>query len=78
VSSKAAARAIEERERLLVLEAGLQRAALAASFAKWEDKKLLAIGSTLITWGWKLLAVPRVRWLVAAALLSKLRKRHKH
>ena len=72
-----AARALAERERLLILEAGLQRVALAATFAQWEEKKILAVGATLLTWGWKLLAVPRVRWLLAATLLSRLRKRHR-
>ena len=72
------ARILEERMRLLEIEAGLQRAALAATFAKWHERRLLAVGSTVATWGWRLLSVPRIRWLVAATVLAKLRKRRKH
>lgn len=72
-------RRLEERERLLAMEADLQRATLAATFRKWQDRKLLAAGSTIATWAWKLLSAPRVRWLVAATVLSRLRRgRRRH
>lgn len=70
-------RALEERARLLELEADLQRAALAATFAQLQERRLLAIGSTLATWGWRLFAMPKIRWLVAATVLNKLRGRHR-
>jgi hypothetical protein len=78
MKSREKARLLEERGRLLEIEAQLQRAALAATFAKWQERRLLAVGSTIATWGWRLLSTPRVRWLVAAGLLSKLRGRRKH
>jgi len=78
MKSKDKARLLEERMQLLEVEAGLQRVALGATFAKWQERRLLAVGSTVVTWGWRLLAIPRIRWLVAATVLSKLRKRRKH
>jgi len=59
------------------MEADLQRAALAASFAQLQERRLLAVGSTLATWGWKLFSVPKIRWLVAATVLNRLRSRHR-
>jgi hypothetical protein len=78
VKAREQARLLESRARLLEIEAGLQRAALAATFAKWQERRLLAVGSTLATWGWRLVSVPRVRWLLAATVLAKLRKRRNH
>jgi hypothetical protein len=72
------AQMLDGRMRLLEIEAGVQRAALAATFAKWQERRLLAVGSTIATWGWKLMSVPRIRWLVAATVLAKLKKRRKH
>lgn len=77
-SARARFQSLDERERLLAIEAGLQRATLAATFQKWQERKLLAAGATLASWGWKLLAVPKVRWLVAASILAKLRSRRRH
>jgi hypothetical protein len=71
-------RRLDARERLLAMEADLQRATLVATLRKWEQHKLLTIGSTLASWGWRLLAVPKVRWLVAASVLSRLRGRRRH
>ena len=70
-------RMLNERARLLEIEADLQRAALTATFAKWQQRRLLAVGSTIASWSWRLLAVPRIRWLVAASVLAKLRGRRK-
>jgi hypothetical protein len=72
------ARRLEEQERLLAMEADLQRATLAATFRKWQDRKLLAVGSTVASWAWRLMGVPKVRWLVAATVLSRLRGRRRH
>jgi hypothetical protein len=70
-------RMLNERARLLEIEADLQRAALTATFATWQQRRLLAVGSTIASWSWRLLAVPRIRWLVAASVLAKLRGRRK-
>lgn len=69
---------LDECERMLAIEAGLQRATLAATVRKWQERKLLAVGSTLATWGWRLFSVPKIRWLIAATVLSRLRGRHRH
>ena len=70
-------RMLNERARLLEIEADLQRAALTATFATWQQRRLLSVGSTIASWSWRLLAVPRIRWLVAASVLAKLRGRRK-
>lgn len=69
------ARHIARRQELLELEAEVQRAELAATFARWEQRRAL-------TWaagaGWTLLHAlksPRVRWLAAAAALRAFRRR---
>ncbi len=77
MSSRERARKLDERERLLMMEADLQRATLAATFQKWQDRKLLAVGSTMVTWAWRLLAVPKIRWLLVATALSRLRGRRR-
>jgi hypothetical protein len=64
-----------ERMRLLEIEARLQRAELAATFDKWEKRKTLAWGRTLATWGFRMFARPRIRWLIATTLLSRMRGR---
>ncbi len=71
-------RELEACERMLAMEAGLQRATFQATLRKWQERKLLAVGSTLANWGWKLFSVPKIRWLVAATVLSRLRGRHRH
>ena len=75
MSLRAAQRRAEERLQLLEMEARLQRAQLAATFASWEKKRALAWGGTLATWGFRLLALPKVRWLIAANVLSRLKRR---
>ena len=72
------ARRLDERERLLAMEADLQRATLDATLRRWQEHKLLTIGSTVATWGWRLLSVPRIRWLLAATVFSRLRGRRRH
>ena len=73
--SRAAERHAAARIRLLEMEASLQRAALAVTFEKWEKRRALVWGSTVARWGWQLLAIPRLRWMVAVNLLSRLRRR---
>ena len=64
-----------ERLRLLELEASLQRSELGETFDRWEKRKALAWGSQLATWGVRLFTQPRIRWLIATTLLSRLRGR---
>ncbi|MEJ0034572.1 MAG: hypothetical protein WDO68_00570 [Gammaproteobacteria bacterium] len=78
MSLRQAERIAEERLRLLELEASLQRSELAGTFEKWEKRKALAWGARIAGWGFNLFAQPRVRWLVATTLLSRLRKRAAH
>jgi hypothetical protein len=61
-----------ERMKLLELEAMLQRAELGATFDRWEKRKALAWGSTVASWGMRLFAQPRIRWLLMSTLLSRL------
>jgi hypothetical protein len=67
-----------ERLRLLEREASLQRAELADTFHQLEKRKTLAWGARIAGWGFKLFAQPRIRWLVATTLLSRLRRRRAH
>lgn len=64
-----------ERLQLLEVEAAVQRAALAATFVELQERGALAWGGRLAGWGFKLLAIPRVRWLITASVLSRLRRR---
>ena len=78
MSLRQAERLAEERLRLLELEASLQRSDLAETFHEWEKRKALAWGARVAGWGFRLFAQPRIRWLVATALLSRLRRRRAH
>jgi hypothetical protein len=75
MSLREAERLAAERLRLLELEASSQRSKLAHSFPDWEKLKALAGGASIAGWGFKLFAQPRIRWLVATTLLSRLRRR---
>jgi hypothetical protein len=75
MSLRTAQRLATERLQLLEMEAGLQRAALAATFASLEKRRALAWGGKVATWGFRLLATRKVRWLIAANVLSRLRRR---
>jgi len=68
-------RLAEERLKLLEMEASLQRAALAATFATWQKRRTLEWGGKVATWGFRLLATPKIRWLIATGIMSKLRRR---
>ena len=73
--SASRARYIARRQELLELEAEVQRATLAATFARWEQRRALGwaagAGRTLF----KVLANPRVRWVLLAALLRGLKRK---
>jgi hypothetical protein len=68
----------EQRLRLLEMEATLQRVELSATFEKWEKRRVLAWGTWIAGLGFKLFAQPRIRWLIATTLLSRLRSRRAH
>ncbi len=78
MSLRDAERLAEHRLRLLEMEASLQRSELSATFEKWEKRKVLAWGARIAGWGFKLFAQPRIRWLIATTLLSRLRSRRAH
>ncbi len=78
MSLREAERMAEERLQLLELEASFQRSELADTFDKWEKRKALAWGARIAGWGFRLFAQPRIRWLVATTLLSKLKRRQAH
>jgi hypothetical protein len=68
-------RHLEQRLRLLEAEAGVQRAGLAATLASLEKRRALAWGGKAATLGFRLLATPRVRWLIAANVLARLKRK---
>ena len=75
MSLRDAERLAAERIRLLEMEALLQRTQLRAMFVKWEERKALAWGSKVATWGLRLFTQPRIRWLIATKLLATFRGR---
>jgi hypothetical protein len=75
VSLRAAAHHAEQRLRLLEVEAGIQRAELAATLAGLEKRRALAWGGKVASWSWRVLSTPRVRWLIAANVLARLKRR---
>ena len=78
MSLRQAERLATERLRLLEVEASFQRSQLTDTFEKWEKRKALAWGVRIAGWGLRLFAQPRIRWLVATTLLSRLRRRRAH
>lgn len=66
---------LERRERLLELEARVQRATLIATLTTWERRRPLAWGAALGTAGVGLLRVPRLRRLLTSSLLSRLKRK---
>ena len=66
---------LERRQALLELEAEVQRASLAAAFARWEQRRMIgwaAEGGRLLL---RALSSPRIRWLAVAAALRALRRK---
>lgn len=78
MSLRHAERAAEERLQLLELEASVQRSELADTFVQWEKRKALAWGARIAGWGFRLFAQPRIRWLIATTVLSRLRRHRAH
>jgi hypothetical protein len=66
--------ALEERLQLLEMEAAVQRASIAASVASLSERRSLVWGATAARFGMRLLAIPRVRWLIFGSVLAKLRR----
>lgn len=75
VSTRSAEKLVLERLRLLELEASVQRLELAATLAEWQDRRALHWGGQVAGWGMKLLSVPKIRWLIATTVLSRLRRK---
>jgi uncharacterized coiled-coil protein SlyX len=75
MSHKASLAAFEERLQLLEMEAAMQRASIAAAAASLRERRSLVWGATAARLGMRLLAVPRVRWLIFGSVLAKLRRR---
>ena len=71
------AQAIARRRELLELEAHLQRVTLAATLAEWEDRRSLVWLAGAGRLAARVLATPRIRWFVLAALLRRLRRKRK-
>ncbi|MGH8218311.1 MAG: hypothetical protein ACREUT_07070 [Steroidobacteraceae bacterium] len=67
------ARYIARRLELLELEAEVQRAALAATFARLEQRRVFSWAAGAGRTALRVLAMPRVRWLLLAALLRRFR-----
>ena len=75
MSARQRAQYIARRQELLELEAEVQRAELAARFARWEQRRALgwAVGAGRTLFG--IFKSPRVRWVVIAALLRALKRK---
>jgi hypothetical protein len=72
--SRAEAQQLELRAQLLELEAQLQRATLAATLAEWEQARARSwlLGAARVAG--HALSTPRMRWLLFATLLRRLRR----
>jgi hypothetical protein len=70
--SASRARLIARRQELLELEAEVQRAALAATFARLEQRRALSWAAGAGRTALRVLSMPRVRWLLVAAVLRRL------
>jgi hypothetical protein len=67
--------AIAQRLQVLEMEAAVQRATLAATFAQWEQRRTLnfVVGAAKIAGG--MLVGPTAKWLLTALLMRVLRGR---
>ena len=65
---------IAQRLQVLEMEAAIQRATLAATFAQWEQRRTLnfVVGAAKIAGG--LLAGPTAKWLLTALLMRVIRR----
>ena len=73
-SRQHAAELVRRRE-LLELQAHVQRVTLAATLAEWEKKRSLEWLGQLARLGVKVLSTPRMRWLMLATVLRRLRRK---
>jgi hypothetical protein len=66
---------IAQRLQVLEMEAAVQRATLAATFAEWDQHRTLTwiIGAAKIAGG--LLGTPTAKWLLTALLMRVIRSR---
>jgi hypothetical protein len=64
---------IRQRWQVLAMEAAVQRATLAATFAQWEQRRTLnwVLGAAKMASG--LLAGPTTKWLLTALLMRVIR-----
>lgn len=74
VSRAQAAADVATRLQLLELEAAVQRATLDATFAELGRRRVLVVGSALGSGIVRLLSVPRIRWLLLASVLARLKR----
>ncbi len=75
MSARQRARYIARRQELLELEADVQRAELAATFARWEQRRALSWATGAGRLVMRALGSPRVRWLIVAALVRAFRRK---
>lgn len=75
--SRASATQLERRLELLVLEAEVQRATLAASIGQLEQKRVLAWATGAGRLLFQAFASPRVRWLLMAAIWRRFVRRRR-
>jgi len=68
------ARRIAQRRKLLELEAQIQRATLASTLRTWEHSRALSWAAGAGSMALRLFAAPKLKWMLAAGLLSKLRR----
>jgi hypothetical protein len=68
-------RYLARRQELLELEAEVQRAALAATFARWENRRILGWAAEAGRTLFHALAHPRLRWLLLAAAARALKRK---
>ena len=66
---------LARRRELLELQAHVQRVTLAATLAEWEKKRSLEGLGQLARLGVKVLSTPRMRWLMLATVLRRLRRK---
>ncbi|HEX3837513.1 MAG TPA: hypothetical protein VHW25_11170 [Steroidobacteraceae bacterium] len=66
---------IARRMQILEMEAAVQRATLAATFAKWEQRRTLSwiFGAAKLAGG--VLATPTIKWVATALLMRLIRSR---
>jgi hypothetical protein len=73
--SRQRAAELARRRELLELQAHVQRVTLAATLAEWEKKRALEWLGQLARLGVKVFSTPRMRWLMLAAVLRRLRRK---